>query len=99
MARAKKSVKNTDGILSKPVAFDELPTKKFEKTSKYIDALSAVTKKKQWFLIAEFDKTTQASGIAQFLRRSQANLPKGAWDFATRTLDSGKVGLFAQIVK
>jgi len=95
----KSKQKNTDGILARPVAVDELPAKKFEKTSKYIDALSMITKKKQWYLVADFDKPTQAASIAQFLRRSQASLPKGAWDFATRTLDNGRSGLFAQIVK
>lgn len=103
MAAKKKVVRkrsdNTAGILSKPQEFDDLPTKKFEKTSQYIAPLYDISKKGKWYLIAEFEKSSQANGIAQFLRKSPAQLPKGNWDFATRTLDSGKVGLFAQIAK
>jgi len=97
---ARKNAKNTDGILKTPVEFKEgLPTKKFEKTSKYADALVNIKKKKSWFLIATFEKPQQANGIAQYLRKNPLSLPKGVWEFSTRTLDDGRSGLFAQIVK
>jgi hypothetical protein len=102
MATKKKTTKrsnNVDGIFTKPVEIGELPVKKFEKTSKYIDALAGITKKGSWFQIAEFEKGSQANGIAQFLRKSADQLPKGNWVFATRTQDNGKVGLFAQLAK
>lgn len=94
---AAKKAPTVEGILSTPEFVDELPVKRFEKTSKYILALVPLLKRKnKWALIATFEKGSTANGIASFLRREPANLPgDGKWDFATRGLEEGKYGLYA----
>lgn len=94
MAKKNAIVSN---FLKSPKFFDELPTKTFEKTSKYVEILDAVKKSKKWALIATFDKSSAANGVAGYLRKYPAILP-GRFEFATRNLGDEGTGLFAKFV-
>lgn len=93
----KKTVEQN--ILTKPVLYEDLPSKSYEKGSKYAEALTPLRKhKNKWYLVAKFEKSTAANGIAGYLRREPSLLPPGKWDFATRKVDDKTTGLFAKFL-
>ena len=91
MAKKKlTSKKQTISILKKPEFVVEPPSKRYEKTSVYREALLPLLKhKNKWALIARFSSTQSAGAAAAFLRKDER------FDVIARSLEDG-AGLYAR---
>ena len=77
-------------ILKKPEFVIEPPSKRYEKTSAYREALMPLMKhKNKWALIARFSNTQSAGAAASFLRKDER------FDVIARSLEDG-AGLYAR---
>lgn len=96
----RKNADRTAAIFRAPKEVKGLPGKRFEQTDKWIKVLLPLKKKKNiWFQIAEYPTSSQAASSAQYLKKEEALVPPGVWEFASRTLDNDGGGLFARFVK
>jgi len=86
----KRLIKQKTNILNKPQFVDEPPSKRYEKTSAYREALMPLLKhKNKWALIARFSNTQSAGAAAAFLRKDER------FDVIARSLEDG-AGLYAR---
>lgn len=96
----RKNIDRTAAIFRAAKEVKNLPGKRFEQTDKWIKVLLPLKKKRGvWFQIAEYPTSSQAAGVAQYLKKEIALVPPGVWEFASRTLDNDGGGLFARFVK